>query len=120
MDTATGDILGPNQSGEILVKNPCTSTVRYFNNPEANKEAFDEDGFYRTGTVRSHSARKVRFSAVPSAFARFITLLFFAGDVGYYDEKEYIYIVDRIKDVIKYKTMQVKKRQNLSKKIRET
>ena len=29
------------------------------------------------------------------------------GDLGYYDETEHIYIVDRLKDVIKYKTMQV-------------
>ena len=30
-----------------------------------------------------------------------------AGDLGYYDETEHIYIVDRLKDVIKYQTMQV-------------
>ena len=30
-----------------------------------------------------------------------------AGDLGYYDETEHIFIVDRLKDVIKYKTMQV-------------
>ena len=29
------------------------------------------------------------------------------GDLGYYDETEHIFIVDRLKDVIKYKTMQV-------------
>ena len=33
---------------------------------------------------------------------------FLAGDVGYYDETEHLFIVDRIKDVIKYKTMQVR------------
>ena len=31
-----------------------------------------------------------------------------AGDLGYYDETEHIFIVDRLKDVIKYKTMQVR------------
>ena len=31
------------------------------------------------------------------------------GDLGYYDESEHIFIVDRLKDVIKYQTMQVLK-----------
>jgi 4-coumarate--CoA ligase len=29
------------------------------------------------------------------------------GDVAYYDEDEYFYIVDRIKELIKYKAFQV-------------
>ena len=29
------------------------------------------------------------------------------GDIGYCDEKGYIYIVDRVKDIIKYKGFQV-------------
>ncbi len=36
------------EEGEILVKGP-TVTPGYFKNPEANSQAFTEDGFFRTG-----------------------------------------------------------------------
>jgi len=36
------------ETSEILVKGP-TVTTGYYNNPEANAEAFTEDGFFRTG-----------------------------------------------------------------------
>lgn len=32
---------------------------------------------------------------------------FRTGDVGYYDEEKYVYIVDRMKELIKYKAYQV-------------
>lgn len=49
----------------------------YFNSPEETKAAFDEDGWY-------HS-----------------------GDIGYFDNDGYLYIVDRIKDVILYRNFWV-------------
>lgn len=49
----------------------------YVNNPDGTKSIMDEDGFL-------HS-----------------------GDVGYFDEDGYCYIVDRIKELIKYKGFQV-------------
>ena len=36
------------ETSEILIKGP-TVTTGYYNNPEANAEAFTEDGFFRTG-----------------------------------------------------------------------
>jgi 4-coumarate--CoA ligase len=68
--------LGVNQVGELLFRTPAAMNG-YFKNPEANKEAFVEDGFVRT------------------------------GDVGYIDEDGYVYIVDRLKEMIKYKGHQV-------------
>ncbi|PSN43108.1 hypothetical protein C0J52_10474 [Blattella germanica] len=49
----------------------------YCGNPEATAEMIDKDGFLHT------------------------------GDIGYYDEDCYFYIVDRIKELIKYKGYQV-------------
>ena len=49
----------------------------YFNNEQANQDTFDNDGWMRT------------------------------GDIGYYDKDGYIYLVDRMKELIKVKGMQV-------------
>ncbi|KRT81441.1 AMP-binding protein, partial [Oryctes borbonicus] len=52
-------------------------TKGYYRNEEATKSAFTEDGWLRT------------------------------GDVGYYDQNRYLYVVDRMKELIKYKGFQV-------------
>ncbi|KAF5282545.1 hypothetical protein FQA39_LY04952 [Lamprigera yunnana] len=49
----------------------------YFENEEATKNAVDEEGWLHT------------------------------GDIAYYDEDEHLYIVDRLKELIKYKGFQV-------------
>eukprot|EP01116_Phalansterium_solitarium_P005418 TRINITY_DN1701_c1_g1_i1.p2 TRINITY_DN1701_c1_g1~~TRINITY_DN1701_c1_g1_i1.p2 ORF type:complete len:532 (+),score=237.57 TRINITY_DN1701_c1_g1_i1:90-1685(+) len=49
----------------------------YLNNEAATKESIDEDGFYRT------------------------------GDIGYFDSDLYFYVVDRLKELIKFKGFQV-------------
>lgn len=49
----------------------------YYGNEEATRNSFDEDGWL------------------------------LSGDLGYYDNDEYFYIVDRLKELIKYKGFQV-------------
>ena len=49
----------------------------YLNNPEATARTIDSEGWLHT------------------------------GDIGHYDEDEYFFIVDRLKELIKYKGFQV-------------
>ena len=51
----------------------------YLKNEEATRKTVDKDGWLHT------------------------------GDVGYYDNEEYFFIVDRVKELIKYKAFQVTK-----------
>ncbi|KAB0804141.1 hypothetical protein PPYR_01111 [Photinus pyralis] len=51
--------------------------VGYHNNDIETRNSFDDDGFYHT------------------------------GDIGYYDEEGKLFIIDRIKEIIKYKGFQV-------------
>lgn len=76
IDVATQERVGPNQCGELIVKGPQV-TKGYFNNSEANKEAFSKEGWLRT------------------------------GDIGYYDNDEHFFITDRLKELIKVKGLQV-------------
>ena len=49
----------------------------YLNNPQATADCIDTDGWFHT------------------------------GDIGYADDEGYFYIVDRVKELIKYKGFQV-------------
>ncbi|KAJ3659065.1 hypothetical protein Zmor_010774 [Zophobas morio] len=68
--------LETNKSGELLIKGPQVMPG-YFNNEEANKDIFPEEGWIRT------------------------------GDIAYYDEHDQFYIIDRCKELIKVKGFQV-------------
>ena len=68
-DTESGTELGPDASGEVVVRGPSV-TPGYWHRPDATAAAFTEDGFFRT------------------------------GDVGTLDEDGFLYIRDRLKDMI--------------------
>lgn len=75
VDVATGQSVGPNQTGELCVKGPQVMKG-YLDNPQATAETIREDWLH-------------------------------SGDIGYYDDKGHLYIVDRLKELIKVKGFQV-------------
>lgn len=72
VDQNTGKRLGPNEMGEICVKKHNVAWQGYYNNPESTSKTVDSDGFTHT------------------------------ADMGYVDEDHYLYVIDRVKDVMKY------------------
>lgn len=70
LDLETGKEQGPNQHGEILVRNSLARFAGYKDNEEANRD-FDQEGWF-------HS-----------------------GDVGYIDENANVFIVDRLKELLR-------------------
>ncbi|XP_055531065.1 uncharacterized protein LOC129721953 [Wyeomyia smithii] len=76
IDPKTGEILGPNQLGELCFKG--TQIMKgYIGNEQATRDTIDPEGWLHT------------------------------GDVGYFDEDKEFFIVDRLKELIKYKAFQV-------------
>lgn len=72
VDPNTLEVLGPNQTGEIVSRGPQVFKG-YWNNPQATRECFikiNDKIFFRT------------------------------GDLGYYDDEGYFFIVDRLKRMI--------------------
>ncbi|RXG51506.1 Luciferin 4-monooxygenase, partial [Armadillidium vulgare] len=80
--TETGETLGPNQTGEICIKisNEYESLQNAMKGYFKNQEATDNT--LKNGWIRT-------------------------GDVGYYDEEEFFYVTDRLKNVIKVDGCQV-------------
>lgn len=76
IDATTGEELGPNQNGEVLIRGPHVMKG-YLNAEEATKQVLEPDGFLHT------------------------------GDLGYFDGEGELFLVDRIKELIKYNGQQV-------------
>ncbi|KAI4098686.1 MAG: hypothetical protein L6R37_006344 [Teloschistes peruensis] len=68
--TETGEELGPNQEGELLVRSVLTRFAGYKDNAAAN-EVFDSEGWFHT------------------------------GDYGYLDRDSNVYIIDRLKEMLR-------------------
>jgi len=64
-----GQPVAQGQRGEVCIRSIC-NFLEYYKNPEATREAFTADRYFRT------------------------------GDIGYLDEDGYLFIVDRKKDII--------------------
>ncbi|MEO0442006.1 MAG: class I adenylate-forming enzyme family protein, partial [Pseudomonadota bacterium] len=64
-----GNKMPQGERGEVCIRTSANFTG-YWNNEQATKEAFTDDGYFRT------------------------------GDIGYFDEEGYLYIVDRKKEII--------------------
>ncbi|CAD5213917.1 unnamed protein product [Bursaphelenchus okinawaensis] len=84
MSNAELRIVDPETSAELTINQPGvvqvkvhTHTIGYINNPEANKDLFTPDGFVDT------------------------------GDIGYLDERGFLFLVDRKKEMIKVGGKQV-------------
>lgn len=76
IDTVSGEDLGADQRGELLIRGPQVM-MGYLNNPEATANTIDTEGWIHT------------------------------GDIAYMDDGGYFYVVDRLKELIKYKGFQV-------------
>merc|ERR1711892_1395292 len=50
VDLDTGETLGPSQPGELCLNGPQV-TIGYLDNPEATKEALENDGWFHTGDI---------------------------------------------------------------------
>nr|XP_023022313.1 4-coumarate--CoA ligase 1-like [Leptinotarsa decemlineata] len=70
VDPDSGNIVGPNEPGELRIKSICVMNG-YYKRDYSNR--FDEEGWFRT------------------------------GDVVYYDENCQFYVVDRLKEMLKYR-----------------
>lgn len=77
VDLSTGKTLGPNEIGELRFKSFYGTMKGYLGNEEATLQAFDDSGFYCS------------------------------GDMGYYTEDNHLFVVDRIKEYIQWRTYHV-------------
>ncbi|HEX2181518.1 MAG TPA: AMP-binding protein [Rubrobacteraceae bacterium] len=75
-DVESGEPLGANERGEVLVRGPQVMKG-YLNRPDATARALGADGWLRT------------------------------GDLGYVDEEGYLHLVDRLKEMIKHRGIQI-------------
>lgn len=86
--------VAPGEPGELLVSGPIVCQG-YHNRPDANRDTF-QDGFYRTGDIGICKNGLVG-----------VSLLSNVGKIADHGMNLQVYIVDRKKELIKYKGLQV-------------
>ncbi|CAK7336667.1 unnamed protein product [Dovyalis caffra] len=81
VDPLTGEAVGPGKRGELWLRGPSVMEARvstgYVGDEKATAETFDSEGWLKT------------------------------GDLCFFDSEGFLYIVDRLKELIKYKAYQV-------------
>jgi len=125
-DLKTGRELGHNEVGEIVVHSP-TMMFGYFNNEKATRDSFHvesiaEESLSSSQMNNSNPIKDVRVTQETPSHNNIevdMELLFpkqegqvakrwlRTGDVGYFCDNETVNLVDRIKEMIKYKGNQV-------------
>ncbi|KIH56699.1 AMP-binding enzyme [Ancylostoma duodenale] len=73
----TKQLCPPRTPGQLMVLGPQVMPS-YYKNPKATSELLDSNGYVKTGP-------------------------FHTGDAAFYDETGHIYVLDRIKDIVRYK-----------------
>jgi 4-coumarate--CoA ligase len=86
-----------NEIGELWLQGPNVM-LRYWKNEESTKNTLTQDGFIKTGRDKSASARDLTQLKRPCPLS---------GDMGYVDDEGNWFIVDRLKELVKYKGFQV-------------
>ena len=94
-----GKELPMGEPGEILVRGP-NLMKGYLGRPKATAETIDREGWLHTGRFLKffHQMWKFNFKN---------RKIIFPGDIGYYDKDHFVFIVDRVKELIKVKGFQV-------------
>ncbi|VDP07215.1 unnamed protein product [Soboliphyme baturini] len=97
VDCSSGTERGPNSLGEIWMRT-STAMKEYLNRPTETSETMNKDGWIKSGEKRT----KERYNGC------FKLMLFaYSGDIGFMDEENNLFVIDRIKELIKYKGNQI-------------
>lgn len=110
VDVETGAVLPANQPGEILVKGPqvSTDTKKVANQPKV-RENETQNVLLCSQVMQGYLRNEEATKGILSSDGWLHT-----GDIGYFDEQGFFYVVDRLKELIKVKGLQVNREESIS------